>query len=56
MKVKDMIPMLQKANPEADVRAFNGDSEQFESVTGMTYGGESMGVDLKIVDLYTDEP
>lgn len=51
MKVKDLIQHLQKANPEDEVKAFNGDSGQMESVSGMTYDGKD-----HIVELYTDEP
>ena len=50
MKVKDAIAMLQKADPEDVLRAFDPNSEQHEEVTGMVYGQES-----GLVDLYTDE-
>ena len=51
MKVKALIEMLQKADEDAEVMVYDGDSEQMEPVTGMVYGGGRV-----TVELYTDEP
>lgn len=37
MTVKQLIDLLQKANPEAIVRAWDGDSGDKEEVTGILY-------------------
>ena len=50
MKVKDLIELLKKAPPEADVLAYDPNSESMEEVTGMIYGGSDF-----IVELQTDE-
>lgn len=51
MKVIELIELLQQADPQDEVKAFDGDSGMMESVTGMTYGGHD-----NIVELHTDEP
>lgn len=51
MKVRELIEMLQKANPEDEVKAWDAESEQMESVSGMIYAGQD-----GIVELCTDDP
>ena len=51
MKVKELIELLGKADPEHCVKAFDGDSGQLEEVSGMVYAGRD-----GIVELCTDEP
>lgn len=51
MNVGEMILMLQKADPSAEVKAFDPNSGQLESVTGMLYAGAD-----KVVELCTDDP
>ena len=50
MTVAEMIDMLQVLkNPDAEVQAWDPESQEWESVTGCVHGGPN-------VRLYTDEP
>lgn len=51
MTVKDLIQMLLDAGMDERVYIWDPDSEQWTTVTGMTYGGED-----NVVRLYCDEP
>lgn len=51
MKVSELIELLRKANPDDEVKAFDGDSGQIESVSGMLYGGKD-----GVTELCTDDP
>jgi hypothetical protein len=51
MTVQALIELLQKADPKDEVKAFDPDSGQIESVSGMVYGGAD-----SIVELCTDDP
>lgn len=50
MNVETLIEILKQLNPKDEVKAFNADTGQPESVTGMTHGGKD-----GIVELFTDE-
>ena len=50
MNVKDLIELLQKAEPEAIVLTYDGDTDCMEEITGMIFGGDG-----KVVELQTDE-
>lgn len=51
MRVRDLIELLQKADPDDEVKAFNADDQGLAPVTGMLYGGND-----HVVELCTDEP
>ena len=52
MTVAQLIEMLQNTGtPDAEVEAWDPESEDWEPVTGCVYGGNA-----KNVRLYTDEP
>ena len=52
MTTTELIEKLRTADPsgEAIVKIFNGDSRQFEPITGMVYGG-----DEDVIELYSDD-
>ena len=47
MKVKDLIEMLKKANPESKVFAYDGDSGEYEEVSGMIYDESDRDIQLQ---------
>ena len=51
MTVQALIELLQEADPKDEVKAFDPDSGQIESVSGMLYGGTD-----GVVELCTDNP
>lgn len=48
MKVKDLIELLLKCNQEADVIAYDADTEDYEDVTGIDYSET-------VVEIQTDD-
>lgn len=54
MTVNDLIERLENikkfGHGDDEIKAFDPDSDQYESVTGLTYGGNEP------VKIYTDEP
>lgn len=50
MIVADLIKCLQGCDPADEVQGFDPESEQWESVSGLTQGGGDA-----VVKLYTDE-
>jgi hypothetical protein len=49
MSVKELIESLQLCDLEDEVKCYDPESEQIESVTGLTYGGKD-----RVVELFTD--
>jgi len=50
MRVRELIEQLSKLHPEARVYAFDVDSEDWESVSGLVYDEKTLSVNL-----YTDD-
>ncbi|NOS67801.1 MAG: hypothetical protein HOO67_05570 [Candidatus Peribacteraceae bacterium] len=51
MTVRELIELLQTANPDDEVTAYNSDHQGLVPVTGMLYDGKD-----RMVELCTDEP
>lgn len=43
MNVKELIEILSEMNPLAKVQAWDADTDEYEEVTGVTFGLEPMG-------------
>jgi hypothetical protein len=50
MKVSHLIKLLQNCHQDDEVVAWDADSESWEYVTGLVYGGED-----GLVEIYTDD-